>query len=72
LGYELVCADTDSVFIIGQTATTTTGRTDYDKVVDILSKETRLSLSIEYYYKFLVLLLESNTTPMDTLTAMTD
>jgi DNA polymerase elongation subunit (family B) len=57
LGYELVYADTDSVFIKGQDATTTaTGRTDYDKVVDILSKETGLSMSIEYYYKFLVLL----------------
>ena len=56
LGYELVYADTDSVFIKGQAATTATGRTDYDKVVDILSKETGLSMSIEYYYKFLVLL----------------
>jgi len=55
LGYELVYTDTDSVFIKGQNAATT-GRTDYDKVVDILSKETGLSLSIEYYYKFLVLL----------------
>jgi DNA polymerase elongation subunit (family B) len=54
LGYELVYADTDSVFIKGQDATT--GKTDYDKVVDILSKETGLSMSIEYYYKFLVLL----------------
>jgi DNA polymerase elongation subunit (family B) len=53
-GYELVYADTDSVFIKGQDATTS--RTDYDKVVDILSKETGLSLSVEYYYKFLVLL----------------
>jgi DNA polymerase elongation subunit (family B) len=55
LGYELVYADTDSVFIKGLDATTTR-RTDYDKVVSILSKETGLSMSIEYYYKFLVLL----------------
>jgi DNA polymerase elongation subunit (family B) len=54
LGYVLVYADTDSVFIKGRP--TTTGKTDYDKVVDILSKETGLSMSIEYYYKFLVLL----------------
>jgi DNA polymerase elongation subunit (family B) len=59
LGYELVYADTDSVFIKGRDATTR--RTDYDKVVDILIKETGLSMSIEYYYKFLVLLpLEAN------------
>jgi DNA polymerase elongation subunit (family B) len=54
LGYELVYADTDSVFIKGKSKTTT--RSDYQQVLDILSKETGLSLSIEYYYKFLVLL----------------
>ena len=36
--------------------TTSNRRTDYEQVVDILSKETGLSMSIEYYYKFLVLL----------------
>jgi DNA polymerase elongation subunit (family B) len=54
LGYELVYADTDSVFIKGKEKTTT--RSDYKQLVDILSKETGLSMSIEYYYKFLVLL----------------
>jgi DNA polymerase elongation subunit (family B) len=51
LGYDLVYADTDSVFIKGQAT-----ETDYKQVVDVLSKETGLSMSIEYYYKFLVLL----------------
>ncbi len=50
LGYELVYADTDSVFIKSKTAR------DYNEVIDTLSKETGLSISIEYHYKFLVLL----------------
>jgi DNA polymerase elongation subunit (family B) len=45
-------ADTDSVFIKKKDATTS----DYEQVVDILSKETGLSISIDYNYKFLVLL----------------
>ena len=61
LGYELVYADTDSVFIkkkdVATTADTTTETTsDYEQVVDMLSKETGLSISIDYNYKFLVLL----------------
>src|ERR671939_68015 len=51
LGYELVYADTDSVFI----KKTETAR-DYNEVIDILSKETGLSISVDYHYKFLVLL----------------
>jgi DNA polymerase elongation subunit (family B) len=51
LGYELMYADTDSVFIKKKDATTS----DYEQVVDILSKETGLSISIDYNYKFLVL-----------------
>ena len=31
-------------------------KADYEQVVDILSKETGLSISIDYNYKFLVLL----------------
>ena len=31
-------------------------RDDYEKVGDIISKETGLALSLEYHYKFLVLL----------------
>ena len=58
LGYELVYADTDSVFIKKKDAasTTITTRADYEQVVDALSKETGLSISIDYNYKFLVLL----------------
>jgi DNA polymerase elongation subunit (family B) len=52
LGYDLVYADTDSVFIKKKDATTS----DYEQVVDVLSKETGLSISIDYNYKFLVLL----------------
>jgi DNA polymerase elongation subunit (family B) len=63
LGYELIYADTDSVFIKRNNgATTTTAREEeYCKVVDILRKETALPISIEHNYKFLVLLpLEAN------------
>jgi len=31
-------------------------RDDYEKLGDIISKETGLALSLEYHYKFLVLL----------------
>jgi DNA polymerase elongation subunit (family B) len=61
LGYELVYADTDSVFIkrkdiAAAAGTTTKTISDYEQIVDILSKETGLSISIDYNYKFLVLL----------------
>jgi DNA polymerase-2 len=61
LGYELVYADTDSVFIkrkelAGAAGTTIETTSDYQQVVDILSKETGFSISIDYNYKFLVLL----------------
>ena len=62
LGYELVYADTDSVFIKRKDAAaaaagiTTKTISDYLQVVDILSKETGLSISVDYNYKFLVLL----------------
>jgi len=51
LGYELVYADTDSVFI-----KRTDSARDYNEVIDTLSKETGLSISVDYHYKFLVLL----------------
>jgi DNA polymerase elongation subunit (family B) len=51
LGYELVYADTDSVFIKRRDSTT-----DYSKLIETLSKETGLSISVDYHYKFLVLL----------------
>jgi DNA polymerase elongation subunit (family B) len=50
-GYELVYADTDSVFIKRKSSAI-----DYSEHIDTLSKETGLSLSVEYHYKFLVLL----------------
>jgi DNA polymerase elongation subunit (family B) len=52
LGFELVYADTDSVFLKKDGAT----RIDYENVMKILSSETGLSISLDYHYKFLVLL----------------
>ena len=51
LGYDLVYADTDSVFI-----KRTDSARDYNDVIDTLSKQTGLSISVDYHYKFLVLL----------------
>ena len=51
LGYQLVYADTDSVFIKKKDSAR-----DYNDVIDTLSKETGLSISVDYHYKFLVLL----------------
>jgi hypothetical protein len=53
LGYELVYADTDSVFIKRKDSSTV----DYKEIIDTLSKETGLSISIDYYYKFFLVLL---------------
>jgi DNA polymerase elongation subunit (family B) len=54
LGYELVYADTDSVFI--KRKKDSSPARDYNEVIDTLSKETGLSISIDYHYKYLVLL----------------
>jgi DNA polymerase elongation subunit (family B) len=54
LGYELVYADTDSVFI--KRRKDSSSARDYNEVIDTLSKQTGLSISIDYHYKFLVLL----------------
>jgi DNA polymerase elongation subunit (family B) len=51
-GFELVYADTDSVFLKKDGTT----RNDYENVMKILSSETGLSISLDYHYKFLVLL----------------
>jgi DNA polymerase elongation subunit (family B) len=51
LGYQLVYADTDSVFIKRKSSAM-----DYNELIDTLSKETGLSISIDYHYKFLILL----------------
>jgi DNA polymerase elongation subunit (family B) len=51
LGYELVYADTDSVFIKRKGSAI-----DYNELIETLSKDTGLSISVDYHYKFLVLL----------------
>jgi DNA polymerase elongation subunit (family B) len=51
LGYEMVYADTDSVFI-----KRTNSARDRNEVLDTLSQETGLSISVDCHYKFLVLL----------------
>jgi DNA polymerase elongation subunit (family B) len=53
-GYELIYADTDSVFIKNGSGIATTDQ--YEKIVNILRKETGLPISIEHNFKFLVLL----------------
>jgi DNA polymerase elongation subunit (family B) len=53
LGYEVIYADTDSVFIKDGKAVTTNG---YTQVIDSLHRETGLPISIEHNFKFLVLL----------------
>ncbi len=52
LGYELIYADTDAAFVHKENAT----KDDYEKLGEIISRETGLALSLEYHYKFLVLL----------------
>jgi DNA polymerase elongation subunit (family B) len=52
LGYELLYADTDSVFLQKVGATLE----DFTSVKDILARKTSLPISVEAYYKFLVLL----------------
>jgi DNA polymerase elongation subunit (family B) len=52
LGYELIHADTNAAFVHKDNAT----KEEYEKLGNIISKKTGLALSIEYHYKFLVLL----------------
>jgi len=54
LGYDLIYADTDSVFIRKPDGITSSDQ--YEKVVSILRRETGLPISIEHNFKFLVLL----------------
>jgi DNA polymerase elongation subunit (family B) len=54
LGYELIYADTDSVFI--KSNNKITSKNEYDQLVNILCRETDLPISIEYNFKFLILL----------------
>jgi DNA polymerase elongation subunit (family B) len=49
MGFELVYADTDSVFLKKETASLK----EYENAKEILIKETGLPISIERHYKFL-------------------
>jgi len=51
-GFELVYADTDSVFLKKSSASLK----DFECVKDALTRETGLPMSLEHHYKFLVLL----------------
>jgi DNA polymerase elongation subunit (family B) len=51
-GFELIYADTDAVFLKRKTAT----KMDYEDIMNKLIKETGLGMTLEYHYKFLVLL----------------
>jgi DNA polymerase elongation subunit (family B) len=53
-GYELIYADTDSVFIKNPNEITCTDQ--HQKLVSILRRETSLPISVEHDFKFLVLL----------------
>ena len=52
MGYELIYADTDAAFVHKDNAS----KKDYDELRAIVSKKTGMSLSLEYHYKFIVLL----------------
>ena len=52
MGYELIYADTDAAFVHKDNAT----KQDYDELGQIVSKNIGMSLSLEYHYKFIVLL----------------
>lgn len=52
LGFELVYSDTDACFVHKNGAS----RDDYEELKNIISKEIGFTISLEYHYKFLVLL----------------
>ena len=52
LGYELIYADTDAAFVHKYKAT----KDEYEALGEIISKQTGMALSLEYHYKYLVLL----------------
>jgi hypothetical protein len=51
-GFELIYADTDAVFLKRTNAT----RSDYEAIMNELIRETGLEMTLEFHYKFLVLL----------------
>jgi DNA polymerase family B len=52
VGFELIYADTDAVFLKKKDAT----RADFEEIMDQLIRETGLQMTLEFHYKFLVLL----------------
>ncbi len=52
LGFELIYADTDASFVHKNNAT----RQEYEMLKEKITMETGLSISLDYHYKFLVLL----------------
>ena len=51
-GFELIYADTDAVFIKKKNAT----RKDYEEIMNKLINETGLGMTLDFHYKFLVLI----------------
>jgi DNA polymerase elongation subunit (family B) len=51
-GFELIYADTDAVFLKKNSAT----KKDYEVIMNQLVRETGLQMTLEFHYKFLVLL----------------
>lgn len=52
LGFDLVYSDTDACFVHKEGAS----RDDYEELKNVISQEIGFALSLEYHYKFLVLL----------------
>ena len=52
VGFELIYADTDAVFLKRKDAS----REDFEIIMNELIKETGLEMTLEFHYKFLVLL----------------
>jgi DNA polymerase elongation subunit (family B) len=51
-GFDLIYADTDAVFLKKKDAT----RKDYEEIKNVIARETGLDLTLEFHYKYLVLL----------------
>jgi DNA polymerase elongation subunit (family B) len=51
-GFELIYADTDAVFLKKKDAT----KEEFEEIKNVIAKETGLDLTLEFYYKYLVLL----------------
>jgi DNA polymerase family B len=51
-GFDVIYADTDAVFLKKKNGT----RKDFEEIKNVIAKETGLDLTLEFYYKYLVLL----------------